>query len=116
MKNKFFMAIAVIMVTGTLMMSATAQIGNVVSGQVSRVGTAVYLQPDVSGLTGDFFTFNVINNTNQTIPAGTKIYWSLGTQVKGSKVLSAPLAPGKKIFLDSGANQNTGAPKAWFLK
>src|SRR5262245_48959356 len=98
MKNRFFMAIAVIMVTGTLLMSATAQNNNIVSGQVARVGAYVYLQPDVSGLTGDFFTFNVINNTNQTIPAGTKIYWSLG-QVKGSKVLSAPLAPGKKIFL-----------------
>jgi len=115
MKNRFFMAIAVIMVTGASMLSATAQNNNIVSAQVARVGAYVYLQPDVSGLTGDFFTFNVINNTNKTIPAGTKIFYSLG-QVKGSRVIPTSLAPGKKIFLDSGANFNTGAAKAWYFQ
>lgn len=116
MKNKFFMAIAAIMVTGALLLSATAQNNNIVSGQVSRVGTAVYLQADCSN-NGDFFTFNVINNTKQAIPAGTKIYWQLTATVKGSKVLSAPLQAGQKTFLDNGPHLvSTYNAKAWFLK
>ena len=116
MKNRFFLAISAIMITGAFLLPATAQNNNIVSGQVSRVGTYVYLKADCS-LNGDFFTFNVVNNTNQPIPAGTKIYWQLTSTVKGSKVLSAPLPAGKSTFLDNGPNPASGAsPKAWFLK
>jgi len=115
MKNRFFLAIAVIMVTGALLLTVTAQ-NPIVSYGGQRVGTYVYLQPDCSR-NGDFFTFNVINNTNQTLPAGTKIFWSFNSTVKGSKVLSAALPAGQKTFLDSGPNLNTsGTPKAYFLK
>src|SRR5262249_35278850 len=96
---------------------AIAQNPVIGGGQLYRTGNAVYLQPDVSGLTGDFYTFNVINNTNQTIPAGTKVYWSLTSTVKSSKIPSAPPPPKQSTFLANGQHDFSGSnPKAWFLK
>ena len=115
MKNRFFLAISAIIMTGAFLLPATAQNDNISYGG-QRVGTTVNLQADCSN-NGDFFTFNVINNTKQTIPAGTKIYWQLTSTVKGSKVLSAPLPAGQKTFLDSGPHLvSTYNAKAWFLK
>ncbi|HKQ72248.1 MAG TPA: hypothetical protein VJ810_00875 [Blastocatellia bacterium] len=116
MKNRFFLTISAIMVTGALLLSATAQNNNTVGRGQLVVGTKVYLQPDVNP-NGDFFTFNVKNNTSQTIPAGTKIYWQMTSTVKGSKILSAPLQVGQTTFLDTGDRPLAGSnPKAWYLK
>ena len=116
MKNRFFLAIAAIMVTGALLLPATAQNNNIMSAGQYRVSNAVYLSCSIHQAT-EGFSLTITNNTNQTIPAGTKINWQGSSLMKGSFVLSAPLAPGKYVY--SPTVENTGnltTPKAWYLK
>jgi hypothetical protein len=116
MKNRFFLAISAIMVTGALLLSATAQNNTILGGAQYRVGTTVYLKCDYHvGI--DMFSLSAINNTNQTIPAGTKIYWQVNSTTKGSMALSAPLPAGKSVQVAQGdAPTTTASPKAWYLK
>ena len=118
MKNRFFLAISTIVVTGALMLSATAQNNTILSGGQFRIGTPVYL-PCSFSKGSDFFSLSVTNITNQTIPAGTKIYWQVNSEMKGSEALSAPLPAGTTTQLAQGDVAGNGPwynAKAWYLK
>jgi|SRR5215475_807203 len=123
MKNRFFIAISAVMVTGALLLSATAQIArkssdlNTSASTDGRIlGNVVYLKCFVSTPV-EFPKIGITNNTNQTVPAGKKVYWQANQYMKGSIVLSAPLAPGQTVYTPSQEAQGSSyTPKAWYLK
>ncbi|MCG3164051.1 MAG: hypothetical protein JMDDDDMK_05523 [Acidobacteria bacterium] len=127
MKNRFFLAISAIMVAGALLLSVTAQDNRKLNPRQDfeanpsldpkiSVGAVVYLQCRV-GTPVEFPKIIITNNTNQTVPAGKKVYWQANQYMKGNIVLSAPLAPGQSVYTPSvEAKGSSYAPKAWFLK
>ncbi len=111
MKTRFFLAISAMMVTAALMLSATAQnFDNSIP-----FGTQIKLQCKV-GTPVEFPTITITNNTKQTVPAGKKIYWQANSLMKGSIVLSAPLAPGKSVTTSSEAKGTSYNPVAWYFQ
>ena len=118
MKNRFFLAISAIVVTGALLLSAAAQNPIISGGGQYRVGLAVYL-PCSFSKGSDFFSISVTNTTNQPIPAGTRIYWQVNSAMKGSESLSAPLPAGTTTQLVQGDAAGNGPwhnAMAWYLK
>lgn len=59
-------------------------------------GKPIYLRIAVEKATKTEIVFKIVNNTAQTVPKGTKLYWSLN-QVKSSFVLRAGLDPGRSV-------------------
>lgn len=126
MKNRFFLAISAMLVTAGLLLSATAQIkGNLdknprveaqpaFDGKIS-IGTQVKLECRV-GTPVEFPTIYITNNTNQTVPSGKRVYWQANQYMKGSIVLSAPLAPGQVVTTSSEAKGTSYNPTAWYFK
>ena len=125
MKNRFFLTISAMMVTAALILSATAQnkrklqpiIGTTPSIENTiPFGTKVSLQCKV-GTPVEFPRIIITNNTKQTVPAGKKVYWQANQYMKGSIVLSAPLAPGQSVYTPSveaaGSSYN---PTAWYFQ
>jgi len=118
MKNRFFLAISAIVVTGALLLSATAQNPIISGGGQYRVGLAVYL-PCSFSKGSDFYSISVTNTTNQTIPAGTMIYWQVNSAMKGAEALSAPLPAASTTQLVQGDVAGNGPwqnARAWYLK
>ncbi len=126
MKNKFFLALTAILATGALLMPAFAKIqgalntnpGLEVSQGIDKkidFGTQVKLQCQV-GTPVEFPTITVTNNTNQTVPAGTKIFWQANASMKGTIVLSAPLGPGRNVKTTAEAMGSSYNPVAWYFK
>jgi hypothetical protein len=125
MKNRFFMAISATLVTGALLLSATAQSNKRSNLEVLPSPTdkpilintkLVYLKCFVSTPV-EFPKIGITNNTNQTVPAGKTVYWQANAYMKGSIVLSAPLAPGQTVYTPSVEAQGSSyTPKAWYVK
>jgi hypothetical protein len=126
MKNKFYLALLAVMATGALLIPALAQgRGNVnkhpgleVNPAIDTridLGTQVKLQCNI-GTPVEFPTVTVTNNTNQTIPAGKRVYWQANAYMKGSILLSAPLAPGKNVHTSTEAQGSSYSPMAWYFK
>ena len=108
MKNRFFLAISAMMVSAALLLSATAQTKIDIGKQVKlkcNVGTPV-----------EFPTITITNSTNKTVPAGKKIYWQANSVMKGSIVLSGPLAPGESVTTSSEAKGTSYNPSAWYFQ
>jgi len=125
MKNKFFVAISAILVTGALLLSATAQSNKRSTPEApnsnlilipGKLPVATYLQASVWG-TDEFPRVIVTNNTNLTVAAGKTVFWAADSTHKGSIVLSKPLTPGQSLDPIGAPGMSMGAkPKAYYFK
>src|SRR5689334_19418929 len=107
MKTKFFLAAAAVMFAGPLLLSASAQIqGNLdrrpgleLRPSIDRkieIGKQVMLKCHIGG-PSEFPTIIITNSTNNSIPAGKKLYWRANAVMVGSIVLAARLGPGQSV-------------------
>lgn len=98
MKKTMFTTFGSLLLVSGLLFSATAQVRSgkqQVTMTKAKMPTIIKCMPQGSS---DVATqVQIENNTKAALPKGTKINWSTNAGIKGSVVLTNPLAVGGKI-------------------